>query len=125
MTWIKYALLALLLALVAYVFAWPQAGGIGPTMQVYSCGTVSACAPTFRSSSFIYFGSVALPGGSPSQATITGLSPAFTSTSTYMCTVEDATSNQPTEVAKVSGSSFTIVGPANSTDTTNYICVGY
>jgi hypothetical protein len=97
------------------------------TAVVYNCGTTTTCANTAATSPHVVIGSVALASASPSTATITAISPAFTSTSTYSCTVTEVT--DPTKnllgVTYVSGSSFTITGPNTITDTVRYICVGY
>ena len=100
------------------------AGNI-PAMQ--SCGTTSSCAATaIATTARIVYGSAPLVSGTPSTVTITGISPAFSSSSSYVCSATDvtaATSNL-LSVANVSGSSFTITGPATNTNTINYICVG-
>lgn len=91
-----------------------------------SCGTTTACANTANGSNFMVFGSVALSSGTPSTATITGISPAFTSSATYFCQATEVTNaaNNLLKVVNVSGSSFTITGPNTVTDTVNYNCVG-
>jgi hypothetical protein len=97
------------------------------TIALQSCGTTSSCSATpITSSPKMVFGSVALVSGTPSTATITGISPAFTSSTTYVCTATEVTNalNNLLSVANVSGSSFTITGPATVSDTVNYTCVG-
>ncbi len=95
--------------------------------QAQDCATTSSCSHTDISTSLkIVQGSVPLVTGTPSAATITGISPAFTSTATYNCTateITDATKNL-LKITKVSGSSFTITGPDSITDTVGYVCVG-
>jgi hypothetical protein len=90
------------------------------------CGTTSSCSATAETSPQIVYGSAPLVTGTPSTVTITGISPAFTSSTSYKCTVSDSTSvaNALFQVTYVSGSSFTITGGNALTDTVAYICVG-
>jgi hypothetical protein len=93
--------------------------------KVQSCGTTSTCSATALTSAQIVIGSVPLVSGTPSTATITGISPAFTSTSTYFCTLTGQTNTASIyKVTNVSGSSFTITGPNTVTDLVNYKCIG-
>lgn len=99
----------------------------GNIAAMQSCGTTTTCSATaIATGARIVFGSAPLVSGTPSTATITGISPAFTSSSTYFCTVTNATTatNNLLKVANVSGSSFTITGPATITDVINYQCIG-
>jgi len=125
----------LVAALPYMLTAWgspPTALVVQPTAYapntVQSCGTTIACSHTILSVPQIVTGSVALSSGTPSTAAITGLSPGFTSASTYHCTVSDATTaaNEVTVLAAgyVSGTAFTITGPSTVTDVVHYICVG-
>lgn len=93
---------------------------VNGTALVSSCGTTATCSNTAVTSARIVTGSVTLTGGT---ATITGISPAFTSTTSYICTCTDRAST-PTacSVQNASGSSITITGSA--TDTINYTCIG-
>jgi hypothetical protein len=93
---------------------------------IQDCGSTTTCANTQATNGMIVKGHVALSSGTPSTATVTGISPAFTSASTYVCTVsaESAATGALLSVANVSGSSFTITGPATVTTTINYICAG-
>jgi hypothetical protein len=90
------------------------------------CGTAAACSATAQTGAQTVYGSVALSSGTPSTATITGISPAFTSSSTYICTVtaQSGAATALLSVANVSGSSFTITGPATDTRVVNYQCTG-
>jgi hypothetical protein len=93
---------------------------------VQNCGTSAACSATAQLSTKIVYGNAALSSGSPSTVTITGISPAFTSSTSYVCTL-GGQSNATTglySVANVSGSSFTITGPSTTTTVVNYLCVG-
>jgi hypothetical protein len=100
-----------------------SAGGTltaGNIAAIQSCGTTTTCSHTaIATNAIIVFGTVALAGGT---ATITGISPAFTSSTSYVCTATDATAAAATKVANVSGSSFTITG--TTTDTIGYHCIG-
>lgn len=95
--------------------------------RIQSCGTSAACSPSLLAASQIVFGSVALVSGTPSTATVTGISPAFTSNSSYKCVLDNQTSavnNLVAVTSYASGSSFVITGPAVLTDTIGYVCVG-
>lgn len=97
-----------------------------PGTGIQFCGTVAACSPAIQLNAQVVYGSAALASGTPSAVTITGISPAFTSATSYRCSI--AGQSSPTtallSIANVSGSSFTITGPATSTVVINYICVG-
>ena len=87
---------------------------------VSSCGNTNACANTALTSGRLISGSVALSSGS---ATVTGIAPAFTSSSTFICTCSDrATTPAACSVQNASSSSITLKG--TGTDTINYVCVG-
>lgn len=91
-----------------------------------ACGTTSTCAHTAVTSPKFAFGSAPLVSASPSAVTITGISPAFTSATSYKCTLTNETSAAHTAltIAYVDGTSFTITGPNTLTDTIGYVCVG-
>lgn len=95
-----------------------------------TCGTVAACSPVNASGTVkIVSGSVALATGSPSAATVTAISPAFTSSTSYVCAVApvgaDATiAGAGVAVSNVSGTSFTLTGQNTVTTVINYVCVG-
>jgi hypothetical protein len=90
----------------------------GSTAQ--DCGTTTTCSATNISATVkIVKGSVALSTGT---ATITGISPAFTSSSSFVCTGTDGTSAAAVKIVNASSSSITITG--TGTDTVNYICSG-
>ena len=96
----------------------------------YYCGTSTSCSGTSEVGDWEFNGSVALSSASPSQATITSFSPAFTSTSTYNCTAtpEGATAAIAAggvAVSKVSGSSITLTGPNTVTTVIDYRCKGH
>jgi hypothetical protein len=97
-----------------------------PIGTAQTCGTTSTCSHTAFLGGQIVIGSAPLVSGTPSTVTITGFSPAFTSTSSYVC----AATNQTTatgdllKVVNTSSSSITITGPSTSTDVIGYVCVG-
>jgi len=93
---------------------------------VQFCGTTTTCSATAQTGAQTVYGSAALVSGTPSAATVTGISPAFTSSTSYVCTVtaQTAAATALLSVANVSGSSFTITGPATDTRVVNYQCTG-
>lgn len=95
-----------------------------PKMQF--CGTTSTCSATALTTAQLVVGSAPLVSGTPSTVTITGISPAFASSTSYDCNITDETNaaNNLLKVVNVSGSSFTITGPATNTDTISYVCAG-
>lgn len=96
----------------------------------YGCGSTATCANTTNNSDWTVYGTVALTSATPSTATITGISPAFTSTSTYFCTAVPEGNTAViaaagVAVTKVSGSSITLTGPNTVTTVIDYICIGH
>ena len=94
------------------------------------CASSASCAATNTSSTLkVVRGTGLLVTGTPSVFAVTGMSPAFTSASTYTCTAQDVTTiaNNIGVLAAgyVSASAVTFTGPASNTDTFRYICVGY
>jgi hypothetical protein len=102
----------------------PDASGTVSLAADYSCGATSACSPTAVVGARTFYGDAHLVTGSPSTVTVTGFSPAFTSTSTFECTANDNTSQSALKVSKASTSSITITGPNTVTDDVSYICKG-
>ena len=89
------------------------------------CGTTTTCGNTAAPLMRVVYGSAALTSASPSTAVITGFSPAFSSTSSYRCTVtNETTAANGLKYARTSTSSITITGPNTVTDTVSYICTG-
>lgn len=92
------------------------------------CGATSTCSALSMSGNGtlkIVKGDVALVSGTPSIATITGFNPAFTSITSYDCTVSNgSTQANPVKITRVSASSITLTGPNTVTDIVAYICVG-
>lgn len=98
-------------------------------LKYYFKGTSTSDTPTQKSTSgFLYSGSVAF--ASDTTKTVTGFSPAFTSTSTYNCIVamgtptSDATA-PPVTCTKTSTSSVTFNTATAKTATIPYLLIGY
>lgn len=74
-------------------------------------------------------GTGTLASGSPSTLAVTGMTPPFTSSSTYTCVAQDTTTiaNNIGVLAAgyVSGSAVTFTGPNTNTDGFRYSCTGY
>ena len=88
--------------------------------KVQDCGVTIRCSATTLTTAQIVRGTVALSGGA---ARVTGISPAFTSRSTFNCTASDTTSaSSPSNAVPVSASSIRVAGTGN--DIISYICVG-
>lgn len=86
----------------------------------FNCGTTTTCSNTANGSNRLVFGQVTLASGT---ATVTGISPAFTSTSTFRCFTNDtATTPAASSAQNTSSSSITIKG--GTTALVNYLCVG-
>jgi hypothetical protein len=110
-----------------------KAGASGSTISdsrelvqnAHSCGTTTTCANTANGSNRIIFGSVALTSATPSTAVVSSIT-AFTSTSSYVCTLTNQTNaaNNLLKVVNTSTTSFTITGPNTITDVIGYICIG-
>jgi len=98
----------------------PQ-GTAGPTGGgVYS---VVGQAVNLLSKPHYFAGYIGFAGGTTSVISLG--SGAFTGTTTYFCTVRDATATGETFfVTKNSASQFTITASASSSDTVNFICAG-
>jgi hypothetical protein len=96
-----------------------------PGTVINNCATTSTCSATnISSTSKVVMGSVALLSASPSAVTVTGM-PAFTSSSSFVCTATDATAALAVKVVNATSASITLTSSGNSnTDTVNYICVG-
>jgi hypothetical protein len=72
-------------------------------------------------------GTASLNGGSPGLATVNlAGSAAFTSNTTYVCTVGNVTAVGGTAfVTRVTGAQFTLTGDNTSTNTYFFVCVGH
>jgi hypothetical protein len=97
-----------------------------------SCGVVNACDHTAISTNvkIVQGITAALDGASPSVAAVTGMSPAFTNTTSYSCsaTLEGTTAASAAKgvaVTQVSGSAVTFYSANGATEKVHYVCVGY
>lgn len=116
------------------VTSWQATTGTGNLLRATAvpnaqfCGTTTTCSATAITGAQIVYGSAALVSGTPSTAAVTGISPAFTSASSYSCTLNNKTTRandvSVLVAGYVSGSAFTITGPDTVTDVVNYVCVG-
>lgn len=99
---------------------------IGTSAQ--SCGATATCSATAATSQKVVTGSGTLVSGTPSTFALTGISPAFTSSSTFLCNAVDTTTAANNigvlTAGYVSGSAVTFTGPNTNTDTFRYSCVG-
>jgi hypothetical protein len=91
-----------------------------------SCGNAlaanGACGNTTGFPFHVMVGTYVLSG---STSTITGISPAFTSTTSYNCVANDITTRaNPVQAVPASGSSVTITNTTGATDTISMICAG-
>lgn len=100
---------------------FPSTAGAIPTL--FGCGTTTTCSNTAQGNTAkLIFGSC--PFSSATTCTVASIT-AFSSSSTYLCTVTEASATGVTlKVANVSASSFTITASGSISDTVNYICAG-
>jgi hypothetical protein len=101
---------------------FPNLGGSLTTS--YTCGTIAAagaCANTsLGATGHSIAGIATLSGGT---STITGISPAFTSSSTFFCVTNDITTiANPSKAVPASGSTVTFTG--TGTDNIQFVCMG-
>jgi len=111
----------------ATVTTFPDPGAATATINYAvftNCGTAAACSPTTISTTAkITIGTC--PASSATTCTVTGISPAYTSSTSYTCGVTDGTTaaNNALKITYVSGTSFTIT-TASSSDVFSYVCAG-
>jgi hypothetical protein len=107
-------------------------GGFGwvaiPATVVNNCGTANACSATNISlpSKIVVGITAALNGASPAVAAVTAM-PAFTSSTSYVCTANVNSASASTHVLAVnyvSATAVTFTGANGSTDTVSFICIG-
>ncbi len=101
---------------------------VGSIGTVYNCGTASACVPTnpVKQVKIVFGVTGVLDGMSPAVATVTAM-PAFTSSTSYVCTANVNSASASTHVLAISYASATSVvftAANGSTDTISWICVG-
>ena len=93
----------------------------------YFCGTTTgnaACSNTATGGTARVIGGIATLASN--TAVISGISPAFTSTSSYACVANDLTTRaNPVQVENTSTSSITITNTTGASDVINWICVGF
>jgi hypothetical protein len=104
----------------------PAATGSVPA--IYSCGAslaaAGACANTTAGAATFHIitGSFLLSG---STSTVTGISPAFTSATSWWCVANDVTTRaNPVQAIPASGSTVTITNTTGATDLIQMICMG-
>jgi hypothetical protein len=110
--------------------AFPDANITVSGATATDCGTsAGACAGTSTSATVkIVTGTATASSGSPSTVAITGM-PAFTSSATYKCFAEDATTVANNFAVLTAGYSsataVTFTGPNTVTDVIRWACIGY
>ena len=114
-------------AAAAQTITFPDSGvatSIVPYAVFTNCGVAAACSPTTVSST-VKFTMGTCPASSATTCTVTGISPAYTSTTSYVCNVTEGTTaaNNVLKITYVSGSSFTIT-TTSSSDVFSYVCMG-
>lgn len=98
----------------------------GPVATIYSCGAslaaAGACANTGTGSFHMITGSALLAG---STSTITGISPGFTSATSWWCVANDVTTRaNPVQAIPASASTLTITNTTGATDLIQFFCGG-
>ena len=105
-------------------------GTLYPGVQTYNGGTTTTYTPVnITPTTIIHSGTVALASASPSVATITGFSPAFSNATSYVCTATPegntaVIADKGIAVIRASGSSIVLTGPDTVTTVVHYICIG-
>lgn len=93
----------------------------------YFCGPTSGaatCPNLWTSTTARVIGGLATLASN--SAVISGISPAFTSTTSFSCTSNDQTTvGNPTKVLNTSTSSITVSNTTGASDTVAWICIGY
>lgn len=95
--------------------------------EVFTCGTIAANGACTNSQPaagvpHIVTGIATLASNT---STITGLSPAFTSSSTYYCVANDITTRaNPVQAVPASGSTVTFTNTTGATDNISFMCIG-
>ena len=99
----------------------------GGVPVLYGCGATSGnatCANTSGGATARVITGLATLASS--SAVISGISPAFTGTTTFSCTSNDQTTvGNPTKVVNTSSSSITITNTTGASDVVAYVCIGY
>lgn len=100
--------------------AFPQV----PLTSVINCGTATACSPIVNTGTFrVVYGQCT--ASSATTCTVTGIAPAFTSSSSYYCVASDGTTaaNGAFKLTYASSSSF-VITTTSSSDAFNWMCFG-
>lgn len=97
---------------------------LGNIPTLVSCGTTTTCAnSSLGNTGREIFGSC--PFSAATTCAITGVAPAFTSSTSFFCIATDATNTGQTfKIANGSSSSFTITASTSNSDVVNYQCTG-
>lgn len=105
----------------AYVKEDYEAGTVALSGKVVNCGSTTTCSASASSVRTVY-GYVTLTSG---EAVVSGIAPAFTATSSYVCTATSEGNTYEVKVARTSTSSITLTSASTAdTSVVNYICVG-
>lgn len=110
----------------AFLATLPAVNGTLSPLIAQECGTTTTCSATnISATAKVVKGTVTLNAATPGVATVTGISPAFTSTSSYSCIVTTQTTvANGKKCTKVSTSSITITGAAGDSDVVDYVLIG-
>ena len=98
-----------------------EAGTVAVAGKGVLCGTTTTCGATASSIRTVY-GYVTLSSGA---AIITGIAPAFTATTSYVCSIASSGNTFAVQVAHTSTSSITLTSASTGdTSVVDYVCVG-
>ncbi len=109
----------------ARTVTFPDASITIPGTILTDCGSSASCAtPTTRSSTMkVVTGTIAF--SSSTTAAVSGISPAFTSATSYSCSAYDGSHAYTWLFTTQSGTGFTITAGTSNSDVWAYSCVGY
>jgi hypothetical protein len=106
-----------------YFGAVPSPATTNILTSAMSCGTAAACSPTFQTVFRIVYGSCT--AAAATTCTVTGIAPAFTSSTSYYCQASDATTIATTfKLTYASSSSIVFTTASSTSDVFNWICEG-
>lgn len=97
----------------------PALSGIG-----IACGSSATCAAPAAIVGTLKFVQGTIAFSSATTAAVSGISPAFTSATSYACAVGNPSHAYTSGVEPVSSSAFTIVSGTSNSDTWQYFCIG-
>lgn len=99
------------------------------TVSLTDCTTATPCTNTAATVERQVIVRGTLVTGTPSTFALTGISPAFTSATSYNCVAQDTTTIANNigvlTAGYVSGSAVTFTGPNTNTDTFRGVCTGF